>query len=235
MRCIIIDDEQMSREILAVMIFKSSELFLVEEFSNAIDAIKYLNEGHEVDLIFLDIHMPNFSGIDFIKTIKNPPQVIMVTTDKNFALEAFNYDFINDYLVKPIQGVRFDRAIERAMLKKVKKVIPASTNLDFSLNELFINIDKRLVKIVIPSIKYVRAEGDYIDIITETRNYTVHTSLKKIEEKLTPFNFLRIHRSYIINLNKIIDIQDSTALIGKDIIPISKNKRKLLIESLNLL
>ena len=235
MRCIIIDDEQMSREILSVMIFKSSELILVEEFSNAIDAIKYLNEDNEVDLIFLDIHMPNFSGIDFIKTIKNPPKVIMVTTDQNFALDAFNYDFINDYLVKPIQQNRFDRAVERAKLKKVKSITPAESNSIMDTKDLYINIDKRLVKIDILSIRYIHADGDYIDIITETKKYTVHISLKKIEEKLYPFNFLRIHRSYIINLKKIIDIQDSTALIGKDIIPISRNKRKLLIATLDLL
>ncbi|MDI1317741.1 LytTR family DNA-binding domain-containing protein [Flavobacterium sp.] len=235
MRCIIIDDEKLSREILSVLIFKSSDLILAEEFSNAIDAIKYLNEDNEVDLIFLDIHMPNFSGIDFIKTIKNPPKVIMVTTDQNFALEAFNYDCINDYLVKPIQGERFDRAVERSKLKKEKKLTSTAPNVDLTSTEIYINIDKRLVKIDISTIKYIHAFGDYIDIITETVNYKVHTSLKKIEEKLLPFNFLRIHRSYIINLNKIIDIQDATALIGKSVIPISRNKRKPLIESLNLL
>lgn len=235
MRCIIIDDEKMSREILSVMIFKLLEINKVEHFSNAIDAIKYLNEDNKVDLIFLDIHMPNFSGIDFIKTIKNPPQVILVTTDKNFALEAFNYDFISDYLVKPIQEDRFKRAIDRAKLKNRKTLTQTVSNSDLSPKEIYVNIDKRLVKIDISVIKFIKSSGDYIIIKTETINYTVHTSLKKMEEKLAAFSFLKIHRSYIINLNKIIDIQHSTVLIGKDVIPISRKNRSILMEKLNLL
>ena len=92
-KCIIIDDEKLAREILSILILKSEKLVLVEQFSNAIDAMKYLN-SNEVDLIFLDIHMPNFSGFDFVQTIKNPPKIILVTVDKNFALDAFNYNCI---------------------------------------------------------------------------------------------------------------------------------------------
>jgi DNA-binding LytR/AlgR family response regulator len=235
MRCIIIDDEQMSREVLSVLIFKSHDIYLVEQFSNAIDAIKYLNEGNQVDLIFLDIHMPNFSGIDFIKTIKNPPQIVIVTNDQNFAIEAFNYDFIADYLVKPIQEDRFIRAVERMKTRKVAKENSTKIKLEAASDEIFVNIDKRLIKIDISTIKYIFAAGDYIDIVTDTGSYTVHTSLKKIEEKLAAHHFLRIHRSYIINLHKIIDIQDFTVLIDNKVIPISKHKRRLLIDSINLL
>jgi len=234
MKCIIIDDEKFARTVLSTMILKSPDLVLAEEFDNAIDAIKYLNDNHVIDLIFLDIHMPKFSGFDFIKTLKNLPQIILVTTDKNFAIDAFNYDCITDYLVKPILQERFDRAINRVKINKEK--VNNFVGLNHSTNkEIYINIDKRLVKIDITTIKYIHANGDYIVIKTEAVNYTVHTTLKKIEEKLHNSSFLKIHRSYIINLNKIIDIQDSTVLIDKEVIPISKSKRSILMESLNLL
>lgn len=232
-KCIIIDDEKLAREILSILILKSEKLVLVEQFSNAIDAMKYLN-SNKVDLIFLDIHMPNFSGFDFVQTIKNPPNIILVTVDKNFALDAFNYNCIADYLVKPIEEDRFNRAVKRITVKKEKPAI-APIIPDTTTKEIYVNIDKRLIKIDITTINYIQANGDYILIKTEVNNYTVHTTLKKIEEKLPKSSFLKIHRSYVININKIIDIQDSTVLIGKDLIPVSKNNRSLLMESINLL
>ena len=235
MRCIIIDDEMMAREILSAMIFKSPELILDEQFSNAIEAIKYLNNNHRVDLIFLDIHMPNFSGFDFIQTIKDPPQIILVTIDKNFALEAFNYDCIADYLVKPIEQDRFDRAIQRVKLKKNKMSSPAKATSDVEVKEIYVNIDKRLIKIDVLSINSIQANGDYIVIKTETKSYVVHTTLKKIEEKLPKTIFFKVHRSHIINIQKIIDIQDSTVLIGKDIIPVSKSNKANLLNNIVLL
>lgn len=232
-KCIIIDDEKLAREILSIMILKSEKLVLVEQFSNAIDAMKYLN-SNKVDLIFLDIHMPNFSGFDFVQTIKNPPKIILVTVDKNFALDAFNYNCIADYLVKPIEEERFNRAVKRISVKKEQPVITPILP-DTTTKEIYVNIDKRLIKIDIAAINFIQANGDYILIKTEITNYTVHTTLKKIEEKLPKSSFLKIHRSYVINVNKIIDIQDSTVLIGKDLIPVSKNNRSLLMDSINLL
>lgn len=232
-KCIIIDDEKLAREVLSIFILKSEKLVLVEQFSNAIDAIKYLN-ANKVDLIFLDIHMPNFSGFDFVQTIKNPPKVILVTTDKNFALDAFNYNCITDYLVKPIVEERFNRAVKRVGIKKEQPIGELKAG-DLTTKEIYVNIDKRLIKIEISTINFIQANGDYILIKTEGSNYTVHTTLKKIEDKLPKSIFLKIHRSYIINVNKIIDIQDSTVLIGKDLIPVSKNNRPILMESINLL
>ena len=232
-KCIIVDDEKLAREVLSILILKSEKLVLLEQFSNAIDAIKYLN-ANRVDLIFLDIHMPNFSGFDFVQTIKNPPKVILVTIDKNFALEAFNYNCITDYLIKPIVEERFTKAINRVSIKRENSFMSLNSS-DTSVKEIYVNIDKRLIKIEISSINFIQANGDYILIKTEGTNYTVHTTLKKIEDKLPKSSFLKIHRSYVINVNKIIDIQDSTVLIGKDLIPVSKNNRPILMESINLL
>ena len=237
MNCIIIDDEATARAIINQLCSNVDSLNVLEEFPNAIQAIKYLNQN-DVDLIFLDIHMPDFTGFDFIETIKNPPKIILTTSDANFAIQAFEYDCIVDYLVKPITPERFKKAIQKAEAvastpKKVKK--PADDVETSSGNDLYVNIDRRLIKIDIPSIYLVEAKGDYIQIKTETKNYTVHSTLKKIEEKLPDSLFLKIHRSYIINVDKIIDIEDNSVLIKKDVIPVSRSNRPELMKRLNLL
>lgn len=240
MNCIIIDDESTARVILNQLCSEISDLNVIKEFTNAIEAIKFLNKN-EIDLIFLDIHMPNFSGIDFIQTLKNPPKIILTTSDKNFAIEAFEYSCIVDYLVKPITPKRFEKSIikvrsvvaqnneQEKHSKANKKVLPQQDN------ELFINIDRRLIKIDIPSIYLIEAKGDYILIKTEDKNYTVHNTLKKIVEKLPDNLFLKIHRSYVINVKKIVDIEDNSVLIKKDVIPVSRANRPELMRRLNLL
>ena len=200
------------------------------------EAIKYLNQ-HEIDLIFLDIHMPDFTGFDFIDSLKNPPKIILTTSDVNFAIQAFEYECIIDYLVKPISLDRFQKAIKKAE-EKSRDVASDSTSekvTTTSDNELYVNIDRRLIKIDIQSIYLIEAKGDYIHIKTENKNYTVHSTLKKIENKLPEHIFIKVHRSFIINFNKIIDIEDNSVLIKKDVIPVSRSKRNELMKRLNLL
>lgn len=236
MNCIIIDDESTARAIIAQLCTNIPSLNVLEEFPNAIQAMKYLNQN-EVDLIFLDIHMPDFTGFDFIQTLKNPPKIILTTSDANFAIEAFEYDCIVDYLVKPIALPRFEKAIQKAEnIASNVEVLSIPENEDStSGNDLYVNIDRRLIKIDIPSIYLVEAKGDYIHVKTETQNYTVHSTLKKIEEKLPDNLFLKVHRSYIINIQKIIDIEDNSVLIKKDVIPVSRSNRPELMKRLNLL
>ena len=241
-KCIIIDDEAMARAIIGKMVSNHPELTLVDEFTNAIQAIKYLNQN-QVDLIFLDIHMPDFTGFDFIQTIKNPPAIILVTSDKNFAIEAFEYDCIVDYLVKPITEERFAKAFEKVEKKKnniLAETAPSALHQtekqpEDTSEEFYVNIDRRLIKIDIASINVVEAKGDYILIKTESKNYTVHSTLKKIEEKLPASLFLKVHRTYIINIKKIVDIEDNSVLIGKDVIPVSRANRPELMKRLNML
>lgn len=236
MNCIIIDDEATARAIINQLCSSVESLNILEEFPNAIQAIKYLNQN-EVDLIFLDIHMPDFTGFDFIETLKNPPKIILTTSDANFAIQAFEYDCIVDYLVKPITPERFKKAIQKAESKSVNvKASSKSEKIETtSGNDLYVNIDRRLIKIDIPSIYLVEAKGDYIHVKTENQNYTVHSTLKKIEEKLPNDLFLKIHRSFIINVDKIVDIEDNSVLIKKDVIPVSRSNRPELMKRLNLL
>ncbi len=238
MNCIIIDDEATARAIVNQLCESFKSLNIIDEFSNAMQAIKFLNKN-EVDLIFLDIHMPDFTGFDFIQTLKNPPKIILTTSDKNLAIEAFEYDCIVDYLVKPIVFPRFEKAIQKVLKFDILKE-NTSNNIkkdekENEKNQLYINIDRRLIKIDLPSIYLVQAKGDYILVKTDNKNYTVHSTLKKIEEKLPADLFLKVHRSYIINFKRIIDIEDNSVLIEKDVIPVSRSNRPELMRRLNLL
>ncbi|OIQ30377.1 MAG: DNA-binding response regulator [Bacteroidetes bacterium MedPE-SWsnd-G2] len=237
MNCIIIDDEATARAIISQLCHNIEGLKVTEEFPNAIQAIKYLNQN-DVDLIFLDIHMPDFTGFDFIDTLRNPPKIILTTSDANFAIQAFEYDCIVDYLVKPISQERFQKAIQKAKTFTNFANNGSSTHEKIestSGNDLYVNIDRRLIKIDIPSISLIEAKGDYILIKTDDKNYTVHSTLKKIEGKLPNHLFLKVHRSFVINIKKIIDIEDNSVLIKKDVIPVSRSNRPELMKRLNLL
>ncbi len=236
MNCIIIDDEATSRTIIGELCSSYKNLNVVEVFSNAIEAIKYLNQN-KTDLIFLDIHMPDFNGFDFIRTLKDPPYIILTTADAEFAIQAFEYDCIVDYIVKPIKPERFKKSIQKVEGKLNEKVTATVTDKEKQQtgDDFYVNINKRLIKIDIQSIYLVEAKGDYIYLKTDNKNYTVHSTLKKIEEKLPDHMFLKIHRSYIININKIIDIEDNSVLIEKDIVPVSRSNRPELMKRLNLL
>lgn len=243
MNCIVIDDEKMSRTILKTLCAEFKDLTIVKEFSNSMEAFKFLH-SNEIDLIFLDIHMPGFTGLDFIKTLKNPPKVIFTSGDPKFAIDAFEFSFIVDYILKPVTAVRFEKAIKKAKkliyLESLEKQKDTTTNSsqqeeDYT-NDFYVNIDRRLVKIDLPTICYVQAKGDYIFVKTDDNEYEVHASLKKIEQKLPTSLFLKVHRSYIINVKKIIDIEDNSVLINKDvIIPVSRSNRPDLMKRLDLL
>lgn len=231
MKAIIVDDETAARAIVVQLCTKVQNIELLGEFTNAVQAIKFLNKN-TVDIVFLDIHMPgDFTGFDFIETLKNPPHIILITSDSNFAVNAFEYPCILDYLTKPIKEERFFKAIEKVNLKVssngVKKQKPTE--------DLFVNIDRRLVKIKLANIYLIEAKGDYVHIKTQGKNYIVHTTLKKIHEKLPDNLFLKVHRSYIINTSKIIDIEDNSVLIEKDVVPVSRTNKEALIQRLNLL
>lgn len=236
MNCIIVDDEMAARLIVAQLCTKVPEITIIQEFDNAIEAIKFLNQ-QDVDVIFLDIHMPGFSGIDLVQTLKNPPRIVLTTSDTGFAIAAYEYEAIVDYLVKPITFDRFEKCIH-----KVKSSLSKQSSLsendaqNADLNkDLYINIDRRLIKLKFNEILIIEAQGDYIDVKTGKKNYRVHTTLKKIKDKLPDHIFLQIHRSYIINFTKIIDIEDNSVLIEKNVIPISRSKRPELMLRLNLL
>ncbi len=238
MNCIIVDDEELARAIICQFASGDTHISGIQEFASGIEAIKYLNTNPSVDLIFLDIHMPGFNGFDFIQTINSEAKIILTTSDKDFAIQAFEYDAIVDYLVKPITLERFQKAIQKAIDKK--PVAPAALQQEDTLSssnkdDLFVNVERKLIKIDIPTIQVIEAKGDYILIKTEQKNYTVHSTLKKIEDRIKRDYFVKVHRSFIINIKEIVDIKDNTVLISKNVIPISRTNRPELMKRLNLL
>lgn len=239
MKCIIIDDETTARVIVKKLCTNHPELDVVASLESAIEGIKYLNQ-HEVDLIFLDMQMPNFNGMDFVQTLKFQTPIICITGDPNFAVDAFEYDNILAYILKPIDPKKFNAAIQKAISKKESNK-ESNVQADVEKEELsgnkflYVNVDRRLIKIEMSSIDIIEAKGDYILIKTSSKNHTVHSTLRKIEEKLPGHLFLKVHRSFIINLQSIIDIEDNSVLINRDVIPISRSKKPELMERLNLL
>lgn len=237
MTCIIIDDEAAARAIIRQLCEGIPGLDVIEEFENAIDAVKFLNKD-QVDLAFLDIHMPGFTGFDFMDTARNPPRVVLTTSDRQFALESYEYQPVVDYLVKPILPERFGKAVEKVRDRMAESPVLADMDAKEGVrgtNELFVNIDRRLIKILFVDIQVIEAQGDYIQIKTPKEVIRVHTTLKSICEKLPEDMFLQIHRSYVINTSQIVDIEDNSVLIGKNVIPISRSNRPELMRRLNLL
>ncbi len=236
MNCIIIDDDELAIEIIHDLCKLDNTINVKARFSNAIKAIKYLSTNHtSIDFIFLDIHMPSFTGFELIKTLNIPLKVILITSDKSLAINAFEYNYIIDYLTKPIEGDRFLKAIDR--LRKINIVENTqSSGQETAISEkIFVNINKKLVGLNLNDINYIEAKGDYIIIHNNSNNLIVHCSLKKIQKRLPTKAFVKVHRSYIINIAKIVDIEDNSIVINKSVIPISRSHRKTLLEHLNLL
>lgn len=234
MRCIIVDDEEMSRHVISELCAKIDDIEVIAKCASAIDAINVIN-SQEVDLMFLDIEMPDLSGIDLIRSVKNLPQIIFTTSNKQYALEAFEYD-VTDYLMKPVVFPRFLKAVTKAKNKALPKPssaekAPAKKKIN---EEIFVKVNSRFVKLNINDILWLEARGDYVLFKTEGKSHLVHTTLKKISENLPDEVFVKIHRSYIVNINRIVDIEDNTVLIKESVIPISRSNRETLLNKLNL-
>lgn len=228
MNCIIVDDEEMARKHLANLCNKMDELNLLAECEDSIQAISQI-EKEKVDLVFLDIEMPEFSGIELIKSVPNMPAVIFTTAKTDFAIEAFEYNVI-DYLVKPIELPRFIKAIE-----KVKKQFPKTFN-QKSSEEFFVRSEGKLVKILYSNIIFIETMDDYLVIHLEKgEKHIIHSTLKAMDDKLQDPSFIKVHRSYIVNLLKIRSIEDTHVLVEGKVIPVSKQHRKELMERITLL
>ncbi len=233
MNCIVIDDDKLSRRIVEEFINKTDFLNHVDSFDNAVDAISLFKSGNEVNLIFLDVEMPVMTGIEFIKTLKNPPQIIIISSKDQYAIQAFEYD-VTDYLLKPVAYSRFFRAVDKAYSQFTKG--PAVND---NKNEIFIKKNSSLVKLKYEEILWVEALENYVIVNTFDDKYTIHFTMKSIEKKLPSSKFSRVHRSYIVNTSSINLIEDNSILIpvdgGTKSIPIGKSYKDKLMDDLNLM
>ena len=237
MNCIIIDDEKMARSILKTLCNEIKLLTVIGEYSNAIEAIKFLNDN-KVDLIFLDIHMPDFNGFDFVETLKYKTKVVLITSDDQLAIKAFKYLNIVDYLLKPLSLDSLEKSIEKIKMLDVDSN-KGSKTLENKKNHvsdyIFVNINHRLIRLTINEINIIQSDKNYILITTDTETHKVNISLKKIQQRLPLKSFFRVHKSYIVNLNKIVDIEDRTIVIQKNVVPIGNKYWMNLKNRLNLI
>jgi two-component system LytT family response regulator len=230
MNCIIVDDDKLSRTALKQMISKVDFLTLKEECSDAVNAFNYLKK-EPIDLIFLDVEMPGMSGIELIKNLQKRPLIILITSKENYAIEAFELN-VADYIVKPVNLSRFMIAVSRAF--ELFENGEQHSGLNEKKDYIFVRSNSILTKIQINDIVYIQALGDYVNIFTANKRYTVHFTLKGIEEKLPPDKFYRLHRSYVVSLNHVDVVEDGTAYLGKHPLPIGEQFKKELLKKLNL-
>lgn len=233
MKCIIIDDEPLALELLEDFISKISFLELVASCSNGFEATTVLQE-HKIDLIFTDIEMPDFSGIDIIKSLDQKPMFIFTTAYSHYAVEGFNLNAI-DYLVKPIPFHRFLKAATRAQnLLTLGQGESSNKVFEESASKfIFVKSEYENLKINLEEIKYVEGLKDYIKIYTKTEKPILTlNSLKNFEDKLGQINFIRVHKSYIVSLNHIHSVQRNRIIIDNKRIPIGLNYKDEFIKKI---
>lgn len=231
MKCLIVDDNKMARMAMKQLVNQVKNLELVNECATAMEAYNTISK-EPVDLLLLDIEMPEMSGLELIKNLGNKkPLIIFTTAKKDYAVEAFELNVV-DYLIKPVAPSRFLQAIDRAneALESDKAEVKVGEQ-EF----VFVKDNGILKRINVDDILYLEAMGDYVKVHTPQKFHVLHATLKSIEEKLPASKFLRVHRSYIVSLNKIDYIQEGMIAIGKASVPVADTYRAALNKRLNLL
>jgi two-component system LytT family response regulator len=229
MNCIIVDDNILALKATEQLVGKATFLKLSGSFTDPSAALSFVAEN-KIDLIFLDVEMPEINGIEFIKSLCNPhPIIILTTTHKDYALEAFEFS-VMDYLVKPIVPSRFINAVTKA------KEIFQNRPLDSAESETaFIKRGNSIVRINKADINWIESLGDYVTFNTENGKYIVHSTMNDIMGKISSKDFIRVHRSYIIRISKIDNIEDDLIQYGSHLIPIGKTYRQEVYQRLNLI
>lgn len=225
--CLIIDDEPLAREGLSEYVKQIDYLNLVGTCENAVMALNFLREN-KVDLLFLDIQMPMLTGLDFLKNLSNPPKVIFTTAYSEYALDGYELNVV-DYLLKPIPFERFLKAVEKTyqlLSSTLQEKSEQSGNTETTDSFFFIKTDKKYVKVSYDSILYIEGEKDYVKIYTEKERHMVLINIKNIQLRLPESKFMRVHKSYIVSLEKILFIDGNMIKINNLDIPIGKEYRE---------
>lgn len=231
MKCILIEDEIPAQRILKSYIAKVSHLELVGTFNAALKAYDILYE-EDIDLIFLDINLPDISGLSFLRTLKNPPAIIMTTAYPDYAVESFEFETIIDYLVKPFSLERFLKAIQKIQ-RNLPKVSAAEAPKTVS-DTLFLNVDKTFYKIQFQDIYYVESERNYLTLVNKQQKLSFIGTLRTWKEKLPEHQFIQIHKSFVINKNHVNKIKGNEVYIHDKRIPIGRSFKAKLFEVLDI-
>ena len=226
LNCIIVDDEPLAANVLQKYVEKLDHLHLVGKAENAVDAFNLINT-HSIDLMFLDIKMPQITGIDFIKSLNNPPAVIFTTAYRDFALEGFEMSAV-DYLLKPISFERF--------MKAVGKISYSKTSIAPEINEtsaqvvtrdyIFVREDKRMKKVMLADILFIESIKDYVKIITKHGTVLTYLKMNYLEENLPVKQFVRVHKSFIVSIEAIEGYTATEAEVGGMTIPIGRHYKQ---------
>lgn len=230
LRCAIVDDESLSIDILQGYLARIPNVEVVATFNDPISVIDFLNEN-EVDFLFLDIEMPNLSGIDLLKSLVEPPLVIITSANKNYALEGYELDVV-DYLLKPISLKRLVRSIS-----KISEIISAKINqVSISSEEyIFLKENKRMVRVNFADILFVEGMKDYVKVVTRDKTVVSKQSLSCLEDILANRNFVRVHKSFIVSLDHVDAFSNSFIEIGLFEIPIGRSHKEKALEQLGLI
>jgi DNA-binding LytR/AlgR family response regulator len=229
-KALIVDDSKVAGLMLQEMLKKINSIEVTGMFSSATDAMNYI-QHNPVDILFLDIEMPGMTGTELLRILPEKPLTILVSGKKEYALEAFELNVV-DFLVKPISLSRVILAVEKAIeLLKMKDV-----QLKYvEKNHFFIRDNKAIRKVLISDILWVESKGDYVKIITSSSSYIIHSTLKNIEEALSAQSFIRIHRGYLISIEKLEYIEEGTAYIQGTPLPVSETYKNELLKQLRML
>lgn len=230
-KSIIVEDDAISKISLEKLIGKLDDVDVVETFESGEKALNFLNKD-KVDLVFLDVELEDMSGLELMDNLETLPGIIMTTSNTEYALDAFAYDVV-DFLLKPITLPKLEQAIH-----KYNRSVRALQDLANTsrLEEIYLRVDGALVRVPVSEILYFENVGDYVKIITEGKTHVLYGALKSIDQRLRHPRLLKVHRSFIINLGKIKDIQDNSILLenGK-LIPVSRAHKNVLLDNLNIL
>ncbi len=223
LRCVIIDDEPLAIKVLENHLKEFPEIELVATFNSPIKALNTIKEEN-IDFMFLDINMPKMNGLDFLRSLSKRPHVIITTAYREFAVESFDLDVL-DYLVKPIPFERFMKAVNK-LTNRLRLEKGGSETSEVKIKDepfIFLKVDKKLMKIKLNDILYVESLKDYVKVITTAGDFLVHKSMTSMSEELPSSNFIRIHRSFAIAINKISFLEGNSVKIGNRRIPIGRN------------
>ena len=236
--CAIIDDDEINRLTLEHYISLLPDLELSTSLADGLAGLAYFRDGNRVDILFLDIEMPHLSGLELLRVLPDPPEVIITTARADFAVDAFELR-VADYLVKPFEFARFTQAVQRVAGRLRPSSGTAGTATPAAAaapanTDLFVKVNSKMVRINFDEVLYVEALSDYVNIVTPKQKYIVYTTLKNMETRLTPFpNYVRVHRSYLLNTQHIESIEDNTAnLKGGHFVPIGKSYQEGFFKSL---
>lgn len=228
--CLVVDDNDVARMLLLQLLQQIPSLTVKGECNNAPDAAEFIS-NNKVDILFLDIEMPGMSGFDLLKALKNRPVTILTTASKNYAEEAFELN-VADYIVKPVALPRLAMAVQRAAeLIKGKDAELNTIEKDY----VFIKENKILKKVVLDEIYWFESKGDYVKIHLADKYYIIHSTLKQMEERLNKAKFIRVHRSYMVALNKIDYMEDNVLYLNNSPIPVSESCKADLFKALSLI